>query len=633
MNDPMSGSAVKILSSGRIGVAVQKNGDSWKVVLRDRNFLFPDVFDLPEDDLKFLKVKEISGTKVKSLISGQIDLRALTEGSCILGDISPKSRYKLKAKDLLGGIKSILVAPDLDAIACYYHGLCSFYYDIMDFPEESDHFDENDILEYVCEFSSHILSNLLESPHTVDLSSLISLIEYNETVLEDFLNEGIIADEVYGKLLAKTDADEICKESEASMKKYKFALEQLCAKDDPEAIKTRGYCYYSGNKLYRQDFYKAREAFHKYYAMTGSAQAANTLGYIYYYGRCNNGVPQYDEAFKYFSIGYAGGYYESTFKLGDMFNRGLCVAQNDKIANELYWQVYNQNFDLFRYEKYDNNFADAALRMGNCYHYGIGCEEDLETAYAYYLQAEYAISKRIKENAHYGDTVVYSSVQKEMEKVRDRYKVHDSKAEFVRPSWALWLGIGPRKAMIRIAPFPDGSLLLEATPLKCYKDKDEPPKILVVIPQADYCSLKSKLMVRTAPQSSYEIYGHSEKIIFNNVTYDVATGVTTFLLDDMPMGRIKTDKYTVSAPTPPGTKAKKGKKYRFVAVKFEHSRRTYDYLCDDKTVQIGDYVLVDGYQGETRALVVNVFERYESQLSLPLTKYKNAYKDKRGDNL
>ena len=47
MNDPMSGSAVKILSSGRIGVAVQKNGDSWKLVLRDRNFLFPDVFHLP----------------------------------------------------------------------------------------------------------------------------------------------------------------------------------------------------------------------------------------------------------------------------------------------------------------------------------------------------------------------------------------------------------------------------------------------------------------------------------------------------------------------------------------------------------------------------------------------------------
>ena len=633
MSDLINGSAVKVLSTGRIGVATQNTGDTWTVVFRDRSFLFPDVLNLPESDFECIHIRKVSGTKVKALIRGDMDLRELTDGSCLPGDISANSRYKLTAKDLLSGFKSILVAPDLDKIAYYYHGLCKYYYDIIEFPEESDKFGESDVLEYVCEYAVQILSNLIESPHTVDLQGLTTLLEYNEEILEDFVVDGVIPDLVLGGYLAKMDSDEVCRESDLTIAKYKYALDRLCDVDDPEAIKTRGYCYYSGNKMYPQDFYKAREAFHKYYMMTGSAMAANTLGYIYYYGRCNDGKPQYGEAFKYFSIGHAGGVFESTYKLADMFSRGLCVAKNDKIANELYWSVYNENFELFRYEHFDCKFADAALRMGNCFHYGIGCEEDLETAYAYYLQAEYAIAKRIKESSHYGDTVVYESVQKAMENVRQEYKKHDNKVVMDRPHWVLWLGIGVRKAVLRLAPFPDGSLMIEAKPLKCFKDKEEPPKILVVIPQADYCSLKSKLMVRTAPESSYEIYGNSEKIVFNNVTYDEATGVTTFLLDEIPMGRIKTGHYIISAPTPAGAKSKKGKRYKFVAVVFEHSKRTYDYLCDDKDIQVGDYVIVDGYNGETRAQVVHVFERYETELNLPLTKYKNAYKDKRGDNL
>ena len=32
----------------------------------------------------------------------------------------------------------------------------------------------------------------------------------------------------------------------------------------------------------------------------GDTFAANSLGYIYYYGRVNNGIPEYDKAYKYF---------------------------------------------------------------------------------------------------------------------------------------------------------------------------------------------------------------------------------------------------------------------------------------------------------------------------------------------
>ena len=36
--------------------------------------------------------------------------------------------------------------------------------------------------------------------------------------------------------------------------------------------------------------------------MPKKAFLANTLGYIYYYGRCNNGNPEYELAYKYASM-------------------------------------------------------------------------------------------------------------------------------------------------------------------------------------------------------------------------------------------------------------------------------------------------------------------------------------------
>ena len=57
------------------------------------------------------------------------------------------------------------------------------------------------------------------------------------------------------------------------------------------------------------------------------------IGYIYYYGRCWDGQPQYDEAFRYFSVGAAGGIYESRYKLADMFAKGYGVVQNKNIIS------------------------------------------------------------------------------------------------------------------------------------------------------------------------------------------------------------------------------------------------------------------------------------------------------------
>lgn len=153
------------------------------------------------------------------------------------------------------------------------------------------------------------------------------------------------------------------------------------------------------------------------FEQTGDPVIANTLGYMYYYGRCNHSVPQYEEAFKYFSAGNAGGVYESRYKLSDMFRHGYGIPKNEKIANHLIWEVYWDTLPHILHGRDDTPFADAALRAGNIYRYGIDEETDPDEAVCYYLQAKYAIAQRMKATDQYGDRKVAKRINEALQDV------------------------------------------------------------------------------------------------------------------------------------------------------------------------------------------------------------------------
>ncbi len=121
-----------------------------------------------------------------------------------------------------------------------------------------------------------------------------------------------------------------------------------------------------------------------------------------------------------------------------MFAHGYGVVKDGETANHLYWSVYKQNIKRFVKEDYECKFADAALRMGNCFRDEIGARKDLETAYYYYLQADFAIRKRTAAANHYGDTVVFNGVQKALEEVRKEYTKKGRTEQFFYPGWTKW---------------------------------------------------------------------------------------------------------------------------------------------------------------------------------------------------
>ncbi len=50
--------------------------------------------------------------------------------------------------------------------------------------------------------------------------------------------------------------------------------------------------------------------------------------------------------------------------------------------------------------------------------------------------------------------------------------------------------------------------------------------------------------------------------------------------------------------------------------------RTYDYICDFNDVKPGYTVIVEGYNGETKVTVISTAVKKESELGLPVERYK-----------
>lgn len=202
---------------------------------------------------------------------------------------------------------------------------------------------------------------------------------------------------------------------------FKRYVEELIAKDNLTALRAKGYLTYGGSGFYDCDWNTSRDCITRCFEKTGDAGFANTLGYIYYYGRCNNGVPEYEKAFQYFVYGHANQWYESSYKLADMYKGGKGTFKSEETATNIIEELYVHAYrDLCRGR--GSKFADVALRMA-----GINENEGAKAqAYEYYLQAYYAIKKR--EGVHYiGDATVRKGIEEGLERTRSEIDPPENK--------------------------------------------------------------------------------------------------------------------------------------------------------------------------------------------------------------
>ena len=474
--------------------------------------------------------------------------------------------------------------------------------------------------------------------------------EYGEKIDFDYLSEYLSAwlensrKPIQERILTDEEKKEFIlfwrqrslKEAEEEIKQlYRKCIEELCEKNDRDALITKAYaCYGYGDGVYAQDWYASRDCLLKVMDMKPEPQYANTLGYIYYYGRCNQSVPEYDKAFRFFSIGAAGGYPESQYKLADMFMHGYGVGKDEDTAFRLVWQTYKRTLQWFRHGNMDCEFADSALRMGNLFRKGIGCFADPDEAYYYYLQARFAISMRMLQTNQYGDGKVAEGIEEGIRAVLPDTENPKPKrsAHYYSLSALLYQGLRKHHTMkMQIQKRKEGlNLTFWIQP---FENETYRPKLFVTVPQIGFSGFLEKVTVKArnvktcitakifAPtridrkESSNQIdkmlERESEKEF---ITFDFVEG-KDFYFYGKKVATIDAD-YVFTVPL------KQNRKYRFAAVRFASGPKEYHYRCD-LDLQPGDNAIVQTAHGEDRVTVTRVFDMTEAEMRFPLKQYKS----------
>ena len=396
-------------------------------------------------------------------------------------------------------------------------------------------------------------------------------------------------------------------------------IDELCAEDSGLALHIKGYACYGGNRLYDCDWPTSRDCMIRLFEKKGDPNYANTLGYIFYYGRCTGGLPEYEKAFHYFGIAAANGLYEGLYKLADMFRHGYGCEKSPRTAHALYGMVYEDSIKSFL--KGDHaNFADAALRMGNVYAKGIDERVNAENAYIYYLQADYAAKIRAKTSDFFGNTTVVMNIQKALDEIRPKlpedyfreYRDYDA------PVYLMELARYNNRCTLTRTAKDDGTLELAGERFAT-KACPAPDQILVTIGPLNFCRRTGKFSMTAVNASGLWFADDAGTVKYDYCTYNDVDDRYEFYYDDDLTAWIKCDTFRIYGPA---ASPKEGKEYRLASVKFSANGRTYDYLCDGLDVQIGDTVVVNGYDGEAEVSVVCVYTKYESELSIPVERFK-----------
>ncbi len=435
--------------------------------------------------------------------------------------------------------------------------------------------------------------------------------------------------------------------------------DELCEKGVVDALRLKGYACYGGNQLYACDWKASRDCMLKLYEITDEPGYANTLGYIYYYGRCTGGVPEYEKAFAMFSVAAANGLPEGIYKLADMYLHGFACKKSPRTAYSLYNRVYETSCRDYL-AGWDNTFADAALRMGNVYRYGIGVEANDRLAYSCYLAADAAARKRAKDSTFFGDVTVAINIRKALDQTRARFSQDFFKDQMVFnfPTLFSKMADGGSRLQLWLEETDQGERLLHIKRLP-RKFEDSPRPFILTIPELDYSELVTE-MTLSAPDCELVSDGKDGVILFDDYEWYTdccdeedddwdedeeededwdeeegwsrdAEGDSDEEEDDSPICLILTDRDEKVATLTCGPLILKripisasGPLLTLVSVSFQPGGRQYDYLCDLKDVQPGDIVVVPGYEGETEVEVLGIYTKYESELGIPPERYKKV---------
>jgi hypothetical protein len=621
-DEKVSGTIQKI--DGDFAVVELPDGEEIYCRIEDMEFIPPIV--LSKDDLSAIIRFEKSSNDLKSLDDYPGEIIADEEYSVTLDDFQVAFNNIIKDQSTYNDVYAWL---DLIYYILDDYYDCSFRGAIEDkqyfkYPETEElmlSWIVISLRDYYFSFDGDD-----ENPQNLDFNRIVNDIDNFKSGRKVFpwlwsgIQEHSFIFKVHEKEMKKFDED--------MLQMTRDILEKKAAEGYPFAIEKMGYSYYGGGPLYECDWVKSRDCFLRLMDMdnvddSDKCDYANTLGYIYYYGRCNNMVPEYEPALKYFTIGALGGNHESIYKLADMYLNGYGTTKNTYIATELIYKVYEKAFEQFCIGNDSSKLADCALRLGTYYRKGLLAddtdseERNMRIAYYYYTVADFAI-RRKKKKDYYGDNNVFISIQKELEKMYERYPLDDTTVFKEDEPFLLQQIFHDGYSCKVTFEAKDGDLEIKAERIK--KPNLRLVEMMIIChPDQRTCEL-TKAVTETAEKvKDYNIINYQKSFIADNVRYDSKEQLLTFTHHGDKVATVHSDSFfhrIVPAKEP-------GKRnHKFVNVLFDNSEVEYTYLCGDLKLEKGDKVIVEARGVEQEVTVVSVFSKPISDMPLSLNAYK-----------
>ena len=291
--------------------------------------------------------------------------------------------------------------------------------------------------------------------------------------------------------------DKLADADEMTLELFRSCVDCLLEQEDEVALQAKAYGCYGGNAAFPCDWEEARRCLAILVERYQSAQAANSLGYICYYGRCSNGIPQYNEALKYFTVGAFNGIAESQYKIADMMRDGKGIPVNSQAAMNIYSDVYRKSYEQFRSGCLCNSFADAALRYGRALMDDELCDYSEDDPLEVLLMARCAIAHRIANDERYGDRKVAGYIEEAISEAREYSGVDIRKKKIMGDMFPIYTLLARRHVLevsVRVLSGDRCSITVTLPNDKCE---------FLVIPECDYAQLVN----------SFVIYGEGVKMV------------------------------------------------------------------------------------------------------------------------
>jgi len=342
--------------------------------------------------------------------------------------------------------------------------------------------------------------------------------------------------------------DRVRNASEAELHVCRQFTEELIERDSGTALHLKGYACYGGNRLYPCAWPASRDCIARLFEKTDDPQYANTLGYIYYYGRCTDGVPEYEKAFEMFSIAAANGLYEGLYKLADMYRYGYACRKSPKTARNLYGMVYEDCRKKFL-DGQDNSFADAALRMGNVFLRGIDEKVNPGVAYFYYLQADLAQRRRIEHTDFFGNTTVSINIRKALDETRELLGA-DFFKEYIEgesPWFVYDLLENNHRISVSAELSEEGNATITLERIPIHEWHDVTP-ILLTRSELDLCELTTEIQLQAINATFFFSSGAAGPEIVDWVGWDYEKKRFNLYFNNAPVGWISCDAYRFYGP-------------------------------------------------------------------------------------